>query len=193
LSLSKIGFILLPRWLEDNTGWEQIHKCRYAPVQGEALAVADALEKARHVVLGCNDLIIAVDQKSLLQLFGDRSFENIPNARLCNLKEKTLRYKFTKTHIPWARHRAADAVSRHPVGKPDTMVLVDDLAYISPEDWTPATVTLLHGRDDVPCRTPSNQHDEPDESTEAVLYSSDHHHFPTVHHMGQDKDRNNQR
>ena len=145
---------------------------RYAPVEGEALAVADALEKARHFVLGCNDLIIAVDHKPLLKLFGDRSLENIPNARLRNLKEKTLRYRFTMTHIPGARHRAADAVSRHPVGKPDTMVLVDDLAYISPEDWTPATVTLLHGRDEVPCRTTSNQHDEPDESTEAVLYSS---------------------
>ena len=35
---------------------------RYAPVEGEALAVADALDKARFFVLGCSDLIIAVDQ-----------------------------------------------------------------------------------------------------------------------------------
>ncbi len=34
---------------------------RYAPVEGEALAVADALDKARHFVLGCSDLVVAVD------------------------------------------------------------------------------------------------------------------------------------
>ena len=34
---------------------------RYAPVEGEALAVADALEKARLFVLGCDNLVIAVD------------------------------------------------------------------------------------------------------------------------------------
>ena len=67
---------------------------RYAPVEGEALAVADALEKARYFVLGCNDLVIAVDHKPLLKIFWDRSLENFPNARLRNLKENTLRYKF---------------------------------------------------------------------------------------------------
>jgi hypothetical protein len=63
---------------------------RYAPVEGEALAVADALDKARFFTLGCEDLIIAVDHKPLLKLFGDRSLDEISNARLRNLKEKTL-------------------------------------------------------------------------------------------------------
>ena len=36
---------------------------RYAPVEGEALAVAEALDRARHFVLGCSDLIVAVDHK----------------------------------------------------------------------------------------------------------------------------------
>ncbi len=58
----------------------------YAPVEGEALTVADALDKARHFVLGCRDLIIAVDHKPLLKLFGDRSLEDIPNTMLRNLK-----------------------------------------------------------------------------------------------------------
>ena len=48
---------------------------RYAPVEGEALAVADALDKARFFVLGCNDLIIVVDYKPLLKIFTDRSLE----------------------------------------------------------------------------------------------------------------------
>ena len=34
---------------------------RYAPVAGKTLAVADSLDKARYFVLGCADLIIAVD------------------------------------------------------------------------------------------------------------------------------------
>lgn len=61
---------------------------RYAPIEGEA--VADALNKARYFVLGCENLIIAVDHKPLLKILGDRSLEDIPNSRLRNLKEKTL-------------------------------------------------------------------------------------------------------
>ena len=103
---------------------------RYAPVEGEALAVADALDKARFFVLGCSNLVIAVDHKPLLKVFGDRSLEEITNARLRNLKEKTLRYRFRMVHIPGVRHKAADAVSRHPTGtpNPELLVLPDDIA-----------------------------------------------------------------
>ncbi len=101
---------------------------RYAPIEGEALAVADALDKARHFVLGCSDLVIAVDHKPLLKLFGDRSLEDIPNTRLRNLKEKTLRYRFRMVHIPGARNKTSDALSRHPSGipSPARMNLPDD-------------------------------------------------------------------
>jgi len=40
-------------------------------VEGEALAVADALDKAHYFVLGSEELIIAVNHKPLLKLFGD--------------------------------------------------------------------------------------------------------------------------
>ena len=43
---------------------------RYAPIEDEALAVADALDKARHFVLGCKNLTIAVDHRPLLKIFG---------------------------------------------------------------------------------------------------------------------------
>jgi predicted choloylglycine hydrolase len=33
-------------------------------------------------------------------------------------------------HVPGAKHRAADTVSRHPVGKPYSMVLIDDIASV---------------------------------------------------------------
>ena len=61
---------------------------RYAPVEGEALAVADALNKARYFILGCEDLIIAVDHKPLLRIFGNHSLEDISNSRLRNLRKK---------------------------------------------------------------------------------------------------------
>ena len=63
---------------------------RYAPVEGEALAVADALNKARYFVISCEKLTLAVDHKPLLKIFGDRSLDEISNTRLRNLKEKTL-------------------------------------------------------------------------------------------------------
>ena len=101
---------------------------RYAPVEGEALAVADALNKARYFVLGCNNLTLAVDHKPLLKIFGDRSLDEISNTRLRNLKEKTLGYRFRVIHIPGVKHRAADAISRHPTGEPVKMDLPDDVA-----------------------------------------------------------------
>ncbi len=89
---------------------------RYAPVEGEALAVADALDKARLFVLGCSDLQIAVDHKPLLKLFRDRSLEDIYITCLRNLKEKTLRYLFRMVYIPGVRNHTSDALSCHPSG-----------------------------------------------------------------------------
>ena len=102
---------------------------RYAPVEGEALAVADALDKARHFVLGCSDLVIAVDHKPLLKLFRDRCLEDILNPRLRNLKEKTLRYRFRMLYIPGVRNQTSDALSRHPSGSqsPSQLRLPDDI------------------------------------------------------------------
>ena len=107
------------------TGWKVVlvgsrfthaAESRYAPIEGEALTVAYALDKARHFVLGCENLIVAVDHKPLLGLFGNRSLKNIPNNRLRNIKEKTLRYRFTMRHIPGGKNLASDSISRHPTG-----------------------------------------------------------------------------
>lgn len=113
---------------------------RYAPIEGEALAVVDALKKARHYVLGCPDLVITVDHKPLLKIFGDRLLEDISNPRLCNLKEKTLQYKFRMVHIPGVKHAAADCLSRHPVGDPDHLTLPDDIAAIYAYNQLPNSI-----------------------------------------------------
>ena len=106
-SKSGIGFWLFQKYCQCvskipfccSAGWKiALVRCRftnptescYAPIEGEAFAVADALDKTQLFLLGCNDLIIALDQKPLLKIFNDQSFEEISNGRICNLKEKTL-------------------------------------------------------------------------------------------------------
>ena len=85
---------------------------RYKPIEGEALAVAEGLDKTRFFTLGCSNLTIAVDHKPLLKILSDRCLEDIPNARLRNLKEKTLRYKFKIVYVPGVKHLTADATSQ---------------------------------------------------------------------------------
>ena len=115
---------------------------RYAPVEGEALAVADALEKARHFVLGCTNLVVAVDHKPLLRIFGDRSLADMGNNRLRNLKEKTLKFRFRMVHIPGVRNRAPDCMSRNPTGSPSQhqLTLPDDIDSI--EITTPPPLAI---------------------------------------------------
>ncbi len=109
---------------------------RYAPIEGEALAVADALERTKYFVLGCDDLIVAVDHQPLLKVLGDRKLEDIKNARLFNLKEKTLPFKFKIIHLPGRKNLASDALSRHPHGSPsnEKLLLPDDVHAISEEE-----------------------------------------------------------
>jgi len=106
-----------------NTGWKVVFagskfnnkaESQYAPIEGECLAVARALFKARHFILGCKDLIIATDHKPLLKILNNRSMDDIHNPRLLNLKEKTLRFRFNIVHINGKINSGADAMSRYP-------------------------------------------------------------------------------
>ncbi|KAK3788810.1 hypothetical protein RRG08_029257 [Elysia crispata] len=130
--LSKEPFCCRTGWKVTLVGSRFTHaaESRYAPVEGEALTVADALNKARYFVLGCEELTIAVDHKPLLKLFSNRSLVDISNPRLRNLKEKTLQYRFRMVHIPGIKHRAADTISRYPTGDPVKKPLNDDVASI---------------------------------------------------------------
>ena len=96
---------------------------RYAPVEGEMLAVVWALEKAKHFILGCPTLYLAVDHQPLLRLLNDKHLEDIPNRRLLNLKEKTLRYTFSLVHVPGRLNKAADAASRYPTSTEEQLQL----------------------------------------------------------------------
>ena len=127
-----VGFVLLQKFCTckmDSApncckeGWRLIYagsrfttdaESRYAPVEGEALAVVYALEKCRIFVLGCPNLTVVVDHKPLVKILGDRSLEDIKNPRLFNLKEKTLMYDFQIKHVPGKWHLGPDACSRYP-------------------------------------------------------------------------------
>lgn len=130
-SKTGIGFVLLQKHCQCaevtplccKTGWRLTFagsrftspaESRYAPVEGELLGVAWSLKKTRFFTIGCEKLIVAGDHKPLLKILGDRSFEDMENARLQNLKEKTLTHRFKAMYIPGKDNQAADCHSRTP-------------------------------------------------------------------------------
>ena len=134
-----------------HTGWKvcmvgsrftQQAESNYAPIEGEALAVVYALDKARFFVLGCPNLTVAVDHKPLLGVFTKGSLD-MPNGRLRDLKEKTLRYCFKMRHIPGLKNKVADALSRYPTPHSDTSTI--EAASVAESNDQPALRYFLHG------------------------------------------------
>ncbi|KAG0722530.1 Retrovirus-related Pol polyprotein from transposon gypsy [Chionoecetes opilio] len=66
----------------------------YSALEGEALAIAWCLKKARLFLLGCKNLTLVTDHKALTRIFGDKELKDIPKPRILNLKEKTLMFTF---------------------------------------------------------------------------------------------------
>jgi hypothetical protein len=62
----------------------------YSPVEGEATAVAKGLEDTKYYTLGCNDLYVATDHSSLVNMLGEQSLADIENPRLARIKKRTL-------------------------------------------------------------------------------------------------------
>ena len=88
---------------------------RYAAVEGEALAVVWALQKAKLFLLGCPSLEVITDHRPLVKLFSNRELKDISNHRLFRLKEKTLPHRFTMRFRPGKLNAMADTLSRYPV------------------------------------------------------------------------------
>ena len=87
---------------------------RYAPIEGEALAVAWGLEQSKYFTQGCDDLVVVTDHKPLVKILGDRTLDEITNTRLFRLKQRTLPWRFSIAHLPGKTNNAADATSRNP-------------------------------------------------------------------------------
>ena len=88
---------------------------KYAPIEGEALAIAWALEDSKYFTMGCDSLIITTDHKPLVKIFGDRTLDEISNPRIFKLKQRALPWNFTIAHVPGKCIPASDATSRNPV------------------------------------------------------------------------------
>ena len=73
---------------------------RYAPIEGEALAVAWALDNTKFFTLGCKDLVVATDHKPLVKILGDRCLGDIDNMCIFHSKQRTLKWRFQIVHIP---------------------------------------------------------------------------------------------
>ena len=87
---------------------------RYAPVEGEALAVAWSLEQTKYFTQGCHNLLVVTDHKPWVKIMGDRTLDEISNTRIFRLKQRTLPWSFKIAHMPGKLNYAADATSRHP-------------------------------------------------------------------------------
>ena len=64
--------------------------------------------------MGCDDLVVIVDHKPLVKLFGDRRLDEIDNPRLFRMKQRTLRWRFDIEYQRGDSNPFADAMSRHP-------------------------------------------------------------------------------
>ena len=128
-----IGYVLLQKYCTCdpispvccNKGWKLVFagsrfttpiESRYAPTEGEALALSWSLTHSRVFTLGCTDLTVCVDHKPLLGVFKDRELSSILNPRIQMLKESTLPWRFNIVYAPGKWNKAPDALSRFPHG-----------------------------------------------------------------------------
>ncbi|XP_066921158.1 uncharacterized protein [Clytia hemisphaerica] len=88
---------------------------RYAPIEGEALALWFGLTNCRMFVLGCPKLIVAVDHKPLVPIFNDRELDRFENPRVQAFCERTLPFKFKTIAIPGEKNCGPNTLSRVPV------------------------------------------------------------------------------
>ena len=109
---------------------------RYAPIEGEALALLFGLQSCRMFVLGCKNLVVAVDHKPLIPIFNNRELDKISNPRILKIRERTLPYRFTVISIPGKKNCGPDAVSRIPVPPPTTTQYIQSVM----EDIEPALI-----------------------------------------------------
>ena len=116
----------------------------YAPVEGEALAVAWCLRKARLFLLGCPNLTLITDHKPLVKLFGqNKELKDILNPRLLALKEKTLLYSFNVKYLP-GKKNPADFFSRYPALRAVPDNEDEDLATLIETVTLATVVNALH-------------------------------------------------
>ena len=121
---------------------------RYAPIEGEALAVVYGLYSSKIFILGCPKLIVSVDHKPLVKVLGNSSLEQIKNPRLQKFKEKAMMFEYQIKHTPGKVNVSADAASRYPVSSPSE----DDSSIAQTEsvEYSSIYSSLSHVADPAP-------------------------------------------
>ena len=142
-----------------DSGWQTVYcgsrfcspaESRYHPIEGEALATINGLEKCKFFILGIKNLVLCLDHKPLLAIFGKQDkIEDIQNPRLLNFKLKSMQYKFQVTHVPGKKNVIPDMLSRRsdsPVTK-DSKEFTVTASYsssLSPPAWvSPPTIGAM--------------------------------------------------
>ena len=140
------------------SGWQTVYcgsrfctpaESRYHPIEGEACAAINGLDKCRAFVLGNPDLIMVLDHKPLLKVLGRAQLDEVLNLRLMNFKLRSLAYRFQPNFVPGKKHVVPDAFSRRsdnpdppppsptksPVTMDNTNVLPAYKQEVGPPSW----------------------------------------------------------
>ena len=75
------------------------------------LCVAWGLKKICYLTFGNDKLLVCVDRKPLLKVFGERQLRDKDNPRVPNFKEKMLHWRFSVAHVQGKDHHVADVMS----------------------------------------------------------------------------------
>ena len=115
------------------TGWRIIlaggkynkpEESRYAPIEGELLAVAIALHKCRYFVAGAENLTIVTDHNPLITYLEKENPGEDENRRLMNLRRKTENYDFKIVYQKGADN-LADFWSRREPNEDEELIDID--------------------------------------------------------------------
>jgi hypothetical protein len=87
---------------------------RYAPTEGELLAISWSLNHSHIFTKGSPNLVIVTDHKPLLGILNDKPLNDIKNPRIIRLKEQTLSFNFKVMYNRGKWQRGPDALSRNP-------------------------------------------------------------------------------
>ena len=107
----------------------------YATIEKEALAVTWACERMSEFVLGL-EFTVETDHKPLVPLLNEKELHKMP-PRIQRFKLRMLRFNPRVVHVSGKSQITADALSRAPVGKPET----DDIHLVNNVEAT-ATQTI---------------------------------------------------
>lgn len=129
--LHGLGFALIQ---EHHEGWRLVQcgsrylsdpESRYATCEIELLAVQWAIQECRKYLLGRDHFVVVTDHKPLLGIINGKNLDAFQNPRIQRLVEKLSPYNFSIEWVKGKNHCIPDALSRAPVGQPESDSDVD--------------------------------------------------------------------